>query len=157
LAEAQHIKRWGLLPAWLLAAHSLAAATPARIFVEPFGDKPGAARLRDEIVKLLGKERAVMLISDASSADLILAGSGETYIKGYLAANPRVRYLNSDAKPVYGGYLSVELKGRDRETIWSYLVTPRRFGPEDVNRNLAGQMARKLIEAIHERSKGAQP
>jgi hypothetical protein len=125
--------------------------------VEPFGDKPGVAQLRDQIVKLLGKERALVLTADPSSADLTLGGSGETYIKGYLAENPRVRYLNSDAKPVYGGYLSVELKGRDKETIWSYLVTPRRFGPEDINRNLAGQMARKLIEAIHERSKAAKP
>jgi hypothetical protein len=157
LAAGQNIKRWGLLPAWLLAAHSLAAATTTRIFVEPFGDKSGVAQLRDEIVKLLGKERGLVLISDRASADLILAGSGETYIKGYLSTNPRVRYLNSDAKPVYGGYLSVELKGRDQETIWSYLVTPRRFGPEDINRNLAGQMTRKLIEAIHERSKAAKP
>ncbi len=157
MAAWQNIKRWGLLPAWLLAAYSLTAASPTRIFVEPFGDKAGVAQLRDEVVKLLSKERGLVLVSDPSSADLILGGSGETYIRGYLAENPRVRYLNSDAKPVYGGYLSVELKGRDKETIWSYLVTPRRFGPEDINRNLASQMEHKLIEAIHERSKAAQP
>jgi hypothetical protein len=143
--------------AGLLAARSLAAAPAPRIFVEPFGDKPGAARLRDEIVTLLGKERSVAIAADTSSADLIVAGSGETYIKGYLGTNPRVRYLNSDARPVYGGFLSVELKGRDQETIWSYLVTPRRFGPEDINRNLAGQMVRKLIEAIQERRKAVGP
>lgn len=142
---------------WLLAAHTLAAAGPVRLFVEPFGDKPGAAELHGEMVKLLGKERAVVVVSEPASADMILAGSGESYIRGYLATNPRVHYVNSDARPVYGGYLSVELKKPGQETIWSYLVTPRRFGPEDINRNLAGQMTRKLIEAIRDQPKGAKP
>jgi hypothetical protein len=144
-----------------LAVQTLAAASPSRIFVEPFGNKPGAAELRDEMVKLLGKERGVVVVADASSADMIVAGSGETYIRGYLGTNPRVRYLNSDAKPVYGGFLSVELKQRDRETVWSYLVTPRRFGPEDISHNLAGQLVHRLIEAIQknveDERKGARP
>ena len=90
------------------------------------------------------------MVDDAASADFILSGSGETYIKGYVGTNPRVRYINSDAKPVYGGFLSVELKNREHDPVWSYLATPRRFGSEDINRNLAGQIIHRLTAAIEE-------
>jgi hypothetical protein len=116
--------------------------------VEPFGDNPGASSLRTELVRLLAKN---------SSADFVIAGTGETFIKGYLATNPRVRYLNSDARPVYGGYLSLELKNSDHETVWSYLVTPRRFGPANINHDLASQMVRKLTEEIQAQRKARHP
>jgi hypothetical protein len=133
----------------LLGAHVLADG-PARVFVELLGTKSGAVQLRNELVRLLEKDHRVTLVSDASSAEFIISGEGETYIKGYVGTNPRVRYLNADARPVYGGFLSVEVKNRERETIWSYLVTPRRLGSEDVNRNLTGQLVRKLVGAIEE-------
>jgi hypothetical protein len=126
-----------------------------RIFVEPFSGKTGAAELRAELVTLLRKEHGVAVVDDARSADFILSGNGETYIKGYLGTNPRVRYLNSDAKPVYGGFLSVELKNREHDPVWSYLATPRRFGSEDINHNLAGQIAHKLA-AMAEQQKAEQ-
>ena len=94
---------------------------------------------------------------DQASADYIISGNGETYIKGYLGTNPRVHYLNSDAQPVYSGFLSIELKTRQQETVWSYLVTPRRFGSEDINHNLAGQMVRKLADQIQAQRKGGHP
>ena len=129
----------------------------ALVYVEPFGGKPGASGLRTELVRLLAKEPGIKVADDASSADFLISGAGETFIKGYLGANPRVRYLNSDAKPVYGGYLSLELKNPRHETVWSYLVTPRRFGPEDVNQNLAGQMARKVAAEIQAERKAGRP
>jgi hypothetical protein len=82
------------------------------------------------------------------AADAVIGGTGETWIRGYYSLNPRVRSVGSDAHPIYGGYLSVELKGRGGETLWSYLVTPRRFGPEDIGRNLCGQIVRKLVEVL---------
>lgn len=137
----------------LLGFHVWCADVPVRIFVEPFADKAGAAQLRSELATLLGKERGVVVVDDAASADFILSGAGETYIRGYVGTNPRVRYLNSDAKAVYGGFLSVELQNREHDPVWSYLATPRRFGPEDINRNLAGQIAHKLAAAIEEQRK----
>jgi hypothetical protein len=128
----------------------LLADGPSRVFVEPLGTKSGAAELRNELVRLLEKEHGITLVNQASSADFVVSGEGETYIKGYVGTNPRVRYLNGDARPVYGGFLSVEVKNRDRDTIWSYLVTPRRLGSEDINRNLTGQLVRKLVGAIEE-------
>jgi len=128
-----------------------------RIFVAPFADKPGAAQLRSELVDLLRKERGVAVVDDAAAADFVLSGAGETYIRGYLGTNPRVRYLNSDAKPIYGGFLSVEMKNRQHDPVWSYLATPRRFGSDDINRNLAGQIAHKLAEAVKQQRKAAKP
>lgn len=88
------------------------------------------------------------MASSVDNADRVLTGTDQTYIKGYLARNPRVRYKNSDSRPVFGGYVSVELKDRQDETVWSYLVTPRRFGPEDLSKNLAGQIVNKLVEFL---------
>ncbi|MBV9745927.1 MAG: hypothetical protein JO099_19360 [Acidobacteriia bacterium] len=141
----------------LLALRAWGAPGPARIFVEPFGEKPGASGLRTELVRLLEKEPHITVADDATKADFIVSGTGETYIKGYLGTNPRVRYLNSEAQPVYGGYLSVELKNPEHETVWSYLVTPRRFGPEDINRNLAGQIVNRLAQEIAFERKAAKP
>ena len=97
------------------------------------------------------------MVDASATADFILSGSGETYIKGYVGTNPRVRYLNSDAKPVYGGFLSVELKNREHDPVWSYLVTPRRFGSDDINRNLASQIVHKLIAIVEQQRQAAKP
>lgn len=137
----------------LLGYRAWCADVAVRIFVEPFADKAGAAQLRGELITELRKERRVAVVDDAASADFILSGSGETYIKGYVGTNPRVRYINSDAKAVYGGFLSVELKNREHDPVWSYLATPRRFGSEDINRNLAGQITHRLTAAIEEQRK----
>jgi hypothetical protein len=131
----------------------LLAAAPVRVFVESFGDKPGAMMLHDEFQKLLGKQSGIAIVGDAAQADYIVTGTGETYVKGYVGTNPRVRYLNSDAQPVYGGYLSLELKPPGRDTIWSYLVTPRRMGPQDVYSNLTSQMVSKLADVVRQQPK----
>ena len=94
------------------------------------------------------------IATDAAHADFIIAGSGETYVRGYIGTNPRVHYLNRDAKPVYSGFLSVELKPRGQDTMWSYLATPRPFGSQDIGANLAGQVAHKIAAMI---LKGGKP
>ena len=141
----------------LLGVPAWCAAGTTRIFIEPFADKTGAAALRSEFINLLRKERGVEVVDTAVAADFVLSASAETYIKGYMGTNPRVRYLNSDAKPIYGGFLSVELKNRAHDPVWSYLVTPRRFGSDDINRNLAGQMVRKLIAIIEQQRQATKP
>jgi hypothetical protein len=155
-ASVRYNQSMGLSRPWvvsvsvmLLGVHAL-AASPARVFVEPLGTKSGAAQLRNELVHLLEKEHGITLVSEPASADFVVSGEGDTYIKGYFGSNPRVRYLNGDARPVYGGFLSVEVKNREHDTIWSYLVTPRRLGSEDINRNLTSQLVRKLVGAIEE-------
>jgi hypothetical protein len=137
----------------VIAGRFAFAAPAERIYVDSFGDKPGAKMLREEIVKLLSKSRGVGVAADRSQADYILSGSGETYIRGYIGTNPRVRYLNSDAQPVYGGFLSVELKPARQDVIWADLVTPRRLGPQDIYENLGKQVLPKLLEVLRQQKK----
>lgn len=119
-----------------------------RVYVEPFAGKSGAPELRADLIVELRKSHRLMVVKSPQEADAVLSGTGESWIRGYYSLNPRIRSVTGDAHPIYGGYLSVELKGRQSETLWSYLVTPRRLGPEDIGRNLAGQMVRRLVEAL---------
>jgi hypothetical protein len=139
-----------LTVAWSLAV-ALVSAQPARkLYVEPFKTKGGARELYAEVEKELAKDLSkiagMQLVKSAQEADWIIAGRADTFIKGKLAMNPRVRYSTMDSRPVYGGYLSLELKDRKEDTLWSYIVTPRKMGAEDVNRNLAEQ----AVKALHE-------
>jgi hypothetical protein len=145
------------IPILLLTSSHLCAVSVTRIFIESFGDKPGASALRAEVVALLGKQSGVSIVNSAPEADLILSGAGQTYVKGYIGTNPRVRYVNSDARAVYGGYLSVELKNHAHDTVWSYLVTPARFGPEDIIRNLGRQVVQRIAVEVEKMRKASQP
>ena len=113
--------------------------------------------MRSEVVALLGRQAGITVVSAAPDADFILSGSGQTYIKGYVGTNPRVHYLNSDARPIYGGFLSVELKDHAHDTVWSYLVTPSRFGAEDINRNLARQVVQRIGVEVTKMRKASKP
>lgn len=76
----------------------------------------------------------------------MLTGDGDTYIRGYISLNPRSGTRPGDGEPVYDGFLSVELKGKNDEVLWSYLATPR-FQSSHVERDLAKQVVRKMEQA----------
>ena len=126
---------------------AVSMAAVKSVYVGPFAEKPGAAALRADLISELRKSHRLSVAASPEAADAVITGAGETWIRGYYSLNPRVRNT-SDAYPIYGGYLSIELKGRGGETLWSYLVTPKRFGSEDIGRNLCGQIVRKLVDAL---------
>lgn len=136
--------------ALILLAGILAPCRAATsIYVESFGGTGnGADLLRSEMIRLLKARKDVSIASTEAAADRVLTGVNQIFIKGYLSRNPRVRYRTSDSRPVYGGYVSLELKDRNDDTVWSYLITPSRFGSEDINRNLADQIVSRLIEFL---------
>jgi hypothetical protein len=103
--------------------------------------------IRHVLMEELRKHGKPGLAGGPDSADAMLTGSGELWVKGYYSLNPRERSLGEDAHRVYGGYLSVELRGPKGEVLWSYLVTPR-HGYDSVSRDLAAQVIKKLREAI---------
>jgi hypothetical protein len=119
-----------------------------RLFVDSFGEKPGASNLRDSLAALLAKSHAVTVVKKPEEADAVLMGTGEVWVKGHYSLNPRQREVTADTQPVYGGYLSVELKGKGDETLWSYLVTPHQHVTGDIYKDLAGHVVKKLLEAI---------
>ena len=122
-------------------------ATVRSIFVGEIKAASEADAIRHDLMEELRKHRTPGLAGKPDSADATLTGNGEFWVKGYYNLNPRERSLGEDAHRVYGGYLSVELRDRKGEVLWSYLVTPRR-GYDSVSRDIAGQVVKKLREAI---------
>jgi phosphate ABC transporter phosphate-binding protein len=136
---------------WLIAlaccALTARAAGIDRIYVEPFTTKAGSEKLREEVVAELRKQGSISLVSDEASADAILGGGGEIWVKGYRSLNPRSGRSPSNGTPVYGGYLSVELRDRKGETLWGDLVTPSP-GADNVSKDLARRIAKHAAEAM---------
>ena len=145
--------------AWLhLFTCGLLAAAPQaqqprsgqkRIYVEPFATKSGSERLRKDVTTELRKLGVVSIVQNEANADLILGGGGEIWVKGYRSFNPRSHMkLPTNGTPVYGGYLSVELKDRQGVTVWSYLSTPSQES-EEISKDLAKQIAKHLDGAVN--------
>ena len=122
-----------------------ALAGQAKLYVEPFITKAGAEQLREDVIAELRKMNSVSLVSSESGADAILGGGGEIWIKGYRSLNPRSGRAPSNGTPVYAGYLSVELRDRRGETLWSYLATPG-TASEDLSKRIAKHVAEALDE-----------
>jgi hypothetical protein len=119
-----------------------------KVYVGSLGDKKGAADLQAEMIKRLKENHAVQVVATAAEADAVMTGSGETWVKGYYSTSPRPsRYAQST---IYGGTLSVEVKGKDNETLWSYLVTPSKFTWGTVTQDLADQMVKKFVKALED-------
>src|SRR5215472_4456956 len=95
-----------------------------RIYVEPFVTQSGAADFREDVIAVLRKLHSVSVAPDKSSADAILGGGGEIWIKGYSSHNPRLGEFPPNGAAVYTGFLSVELRDKNGQTLWSYLATP---------------------------------
>jgi hypothetical protein len=119
------------------------------IFVGEIKGISAAGAIRQALMEDLRRHAKPGLAGGPDSADATLTGAGELWVKGYYSLNPRERSLGADAHRVYGGYLSVELRDRKGEVVWSYLVTPRR-GYDSVSRDLAGQVLKKLRETIEQ-------
>jgi phosphate transport system substrate-binding protein len=118
-----------------------------RIYVEPFATQAGAEKLRQDVIGELRKTASISVVSSETDADAVLGGGGAIWVKGYESLNPRSGRSPSDGRPVYGGYLSVELRDAKGVTLWSDLVTPD-GGAEDVARDLSKKIAKHVAEAM---------
>jgi len=123
-----------------------------RVFVGSLGEKPGAAGLRKRIVDELKRSREIMLAASPPEADAVLTGDGDTFVRGYISLNPRSGTRPGDGDPVYDGFLSVQLKAKNDEVLWSYLATPR-FQSSHVEQDLAKQISRRLEQALGVRAR----
>ena len=125
-----------------------------KIYVGSLGDKKGSAELREALLKRLRKVHGLLVVSAPAEADAMMTGNGELWIKGYYTTSPRPSPYSRIA--IYGGMLSVEVKGKDTETLWSYLVTPSKFHWGAVTEDLADHLVKKFLEAVQQSvAKGA--
>jgi hypothetical protein len=134
-----------------------AAALPQvkKVYVDSLGDKNGAAALRERLIQELNRSHAVQTVPSSSEADAVITGNGEIWVKGYYMIGSRPSAYSR--QPVYGGALSVELKGKDNETLWSYIVTASKSQSGGIVRDLADHLAKKLVEALHQESGTGAP
>lgn len=146
------------LPKWILLIACYAMALPMlgrqegkagirRVYLEPFTTQAGSEKLRADVAAELRKLKSIVVAPSESSADLILGGGGEIWVKGYRSLNPRSGRSPSNGTPVYDGFLSVELRDKNGETFWSYLATPGALS-SDVSKDLAKRIAKHLAEDL---------
>jgi phosphate transport system substrate-binding protein len=120
-----------------------------RIYVEPFATQAGSEKFREDVISELRKLNSVSLVADESSADAILGGGGEVWIKGYRSHNPQLGNVPPNGTPIYTGFLSIELRDKNGQTLWSYLATPP-AASGDVSKDLSTLIVKKLVEALEQ-------
>ncbi len=84
-----------------------------RIYVEPFATQAGSEKFREDVITELQKLNSVSLAADESSADAILGGGGEIWIKGYRSHNPQLGKVPANGTAIYTGFLSIELRRQE--------------------------------------------
>ena len=129
----------------LLLARALAfAQTVERIYVQPVTASPSLEKARKDLIAQLRKVKSVQLVESPSLANAILFTSGEIYIRGYYSLNPRAGLNPTNGSPVYGGYLSVELKDASGVTMWSY------FADTSDSKDAAHELSKKIVRHFAE-------
>ena len=113
-----------------------------KVFVDSVNGGTGAKALRESLIKRLRKSGKFQVVAAPDQADAVLRSSGQLWIKGYVATSPRSAARNRQA--VYGGFLSVELAGKN-EILWSYLVTPSRLSWSSVSDDLASSLVKEMV------------
>jgi PBP superfamily domain len=110
------------------AQQTAPASQIRRLYVEPFATQAGSEKFREDVISQLRKLNSVSVAADESSADAILGG-GEVWIKGYRSHNPQLGKGAPNGTPIYAGFLSIALRDKNGQTLWSYLATlPRGVG-----------------------------
>lgn len=115
-----------------------------KIYVEPFQGRLRSAELRDKVVESLKANSQFQLVDNESDADAVVHGSGEIWVEGYVSSRPH----SSAREAVYGGYLSLEVKSRNGETLWSYLVTPSRMHWGGVAQDMGNHIVKLMVTAL---------
>jgi hypothetical protein len=117
-----------------------------KIYVGSLGDKQGATELRDRLIQRLKKTHVFEIVATPGEADAIITGEGKVWLKYYMRANPKPSPWNRE--PVYDGYLSLELKGKDDKTLWSCRTTPGKWVWNSVTQDIANRAGKKLLAAV---------
>jgi phosphate transport system substrate-binding protein len=116
------------------------------LYIADFGGSQDAGRLRASFVQHLAGGRFT-IVSSREQADAIIQGTGQIWLRGYIAINPRTP--STDRQPVFGGYLSITVTNAQGEPLWSWLATPSRNRWTSIVDDLSGHAARKFVDAAN--------
>jgi hypothetical protein len=123
-----------------------------RIYVDGVVTGQAVRDTRQRIIADLRKLQSVQVVDSAQAADEILTGAGEIYVKGYYSLNPRSGVAPGNGHPVFGGYLSVELKDSRGRTVWSYLANAS--DSRDAARELSKDVVKHLAQSLNNPAAG---
>lgn len=123
-----------------------------RIFIDGLGNKPQLSEVKRDLASELRKSKIFEVVDSAGQADATLTGHGDTWLKGYYSLNPRSGTSPANGQPIYGGYVSVELKDRAGVTLWSYLATPH-TGSRNIAHDLSKDVVKHLLTAYGDQGK----
>jgi phosphate transport system substrate-binding protein len=157
LSIAAPLFPWAAMPIFLLLL--IASPTPAQaqiadalsqvktIYIDTTGARPDAAEMRKHLVESLRKDHTLTVVTEQSQSDAILKATSEIWVKAYLSVNPRAP---GNKYPVYGGFLSAQLIGKDGDALWSYLVTPSKYASSGIHQDLSDQLIKNLLATLHD-------
>jgi hypothetical protein len=123
-----------------------------RIFIDGLGDKSDLREVKKDLAGELRRSEIFTVTDSAGQADATLTGHGDTWLKGYYSLNPRAGTSPANGQPMYGGYISVELKDRAGVTLWSYLATPR-SSSTNIARDLSKDVVKHLLAGYSEQGR----
>ena len=118
------------------------------IAVDWSGVDEASRATRRRVIKKLEASKLVLVAPEARQADAVLHGNTTVWVIGYETPTPRSKSIKL---PIYRGYASAEVTGRNGQTLWSYLVTPRRLAWNSITNDLADQLTQALLLALHQR------
>jgi hypothetical protein len=95
------------------------------------------------MIPRLRRTRKFEVVPDPKNADTEIRRAGRIWVTGHVTTNPRSHL----SRPTFGGFLSVEVVGKNGETLWSYLVSASQVFWDDIIDDLAGQVVHKLVLA----------
>ncbi len=116
-----------------------------KIYVESLGKGSGAPEMRQQLIRRLRRSRDLQVVADPKEADAVIRGTGRRWVTGRDSLSPHARNLRETS---FGGFLSVEVIGKNGDTLWSYLVSPSGFAWNGIADDLARQLASKLLAAV---------
>ena len=116
-----------------------------KVYVDSLGSDRGAADMREAMVRHLRASHEVEVVAKPKDADAVIRGTGRTWLTGHVSPTPR---SHSVVQATFEGFLSVEVVGRNGDTLWSYLVTPSNLIWNGIADDLAHQMTGKLLASI---------
>ena len=122
-----------------------------RVALEWTGTDRGSSAIRERVVQRLKDSKRLEFVANAQQADAVLHGDVRVWINGYVTTTPK---SNAVQQPVYHGYASAEVTGKDGRTLWSYLVTPRSSGWKNITDDLGDQLAQALLSALAQKEAG---
>ena len=133
------------IPAVGYAQAAIRLSQVRKLYVDSLGTDKGAAEIRQQVVRRLGRSQYVQVVSNPKEADALVKGTGRIWVTGGVFLSPR---SHSIRQSTFGGFVSAEVVGKNDETLWSYLVTPSSFPWKGITSDLATQLVTKLLAAL---------